>query len=388
MKKEKLGNLISLQRGYDLPASKMRRGPYPVAGSNGIIGSHNIAKAQAPCITIGRSGSVGKVHFYNRPIWPHNTSLYVTDFKGNNPRYIYYLLSLIDFTSVCGNSVVPSLNRNFVYPIEVPFFEDRKKQNRIDNVLTLLDKKIIFKRLENNLLENMAKQMYDYWFVQFDFPDANGNPYKSSGGKMVWNEKLKCEIPEGWEVKSIGSLFDVKLGGTPSTEIKEYWENGNIHWLNSGEVNNFPVCETEKMITEKAVKESSTVFLPKRSVLLSITRHLRVTILNIDACVNQSVVGIEETKEIRYPFIYFALCAEIPRLMTLRTGAQQPHINKDIVESTEIIVPSKKSLNDFLMMVIPIFEKILLIGEEITELTNLRDFLLPLLMNGQVSIKE
>lgn len=101
----------------------------------------------------------------------------------------------------------------------------------------------------------MAKTLYDYWFVQFDFPDKNGKPYKSSGGKMVYDDALNREIPEEWEVRKLGELLHTVLGGTPSTKAKEYW-NGDINWLNSGEVANFPIVSSELKITEGAIKKS------------------------------------------------------------------------------------------------------------------------------------
>jgi len=204
---------------------------------------------------------------------------------------------------------------------------------------------------------------------------------------MVYNEKLKREIPEGWEVESYSNLFEIKLGGTPSTTNDEYW-GGNIHWLNSGEVANFPVETSELTITEKGMKESSTSFVPKGSVILSITRHLRVSILDIDSCINQSIVGIIPSNEIKREYLYFSLKSEIPRLMTLRTGAQQPHINKETVEDTLLLLPTKDLLIDFQSRVEPIFSKIMNSAREIERLTFLRDYLLPLLMNGQVTIKE
>lgn len=200
MKVTTFGEILELQRGFDLPASEMINGDVPVAGSNGVIGYHNVAKVQPPCITVGRSGSVGKVHYYNEPIWAHNTSLFVSDFKGNNRKYIYYLLKSKDFAKLCDSSVVPSLNRNFVYPIKTLFEENKDKQQKIAAVLSALDDKIALNRRMNAKLEQMAKRLYDHWFVQFDFPNADGKPYKASGGKIVWNESLKREIPEGWEV--------------------------------------------------------------------------------------------------------------------------------------------------------------------------------------------
>ena len=153
MKREKIGNILQMQRGYDLPSSQMNEGEIPVVGSNGIVGYHDVSRCITPTITIGRSGSAGKVHIYDTPTWVHNTALYLTDFKGNNPQYLYYLLQLLHLEKLCGSSVIPSLNRNVVYPMTVNFHEDRDEQDRIAGLLSMIDSKIALNReINRNLL--------------------------------------------------------------------------------------------------------------------------------------------------------------------------------------------------------------------------------------------
>lgn len=233
----------------------------------------------------------------------------------------------------------------------------------------------------------MAKQLYDYWFVQFDFPDENGRPYKSSGGEMVWNEKLKREIPKGWDVKTMGNCTTILLGGTPDTNDSSLWGDG-YNWLNSGEVAEFPILSSEKYITQKGLEKSSTVLAPKGSVTLSITRHLRPSILCIDACINQSVVAILENEILTNEYIYPLINREIPRLMSLRTGAQQPHINKEIVESINVVIPPQRILYAYIKKSKSLYKSIFINAQEIADLAKQRDELLPLLMNGQVSVNS
>ena len=246
----------------------------------------------------------------------------------------------------------------------------------------------MFAKLPDNInrnLEAMARQLYDYWFVQFDFPDENGKPYKSSGGKMVWNEKVKYKIPVDWSVNSICDITEVLLGGTPDTANEAFW-SGNIPWLSSGEVAEFPILSSEKMITEEGLLKSATVFVPKGSVTLSITRHLRPSILGIDACINQSVVAIRENELLHNSYVYPYLKNELPRLMSLRTGAQQPHINKETVDCSNIIVGPVEIMNNYYSIADAIVQSIIGNAEEILSLKRKRDELLPILMNGQVSV--
>ena len=202
---------------------------------------------------------------------------------------------------------------------------------------------------------------------------------------MVYSEDLKREIPAGWDVNKIGDLLHSELGGTPSTKVNEYWQ-GEIPWLDSGEIANFPIIESEKHISQKAISNSATTLMPKGSCALSITRHLRPSILGVNACANQSVVGIFENEELKHSFIYPYLVNEIPRLMTLRTGAQQPHINKGIVDASPIVSPLNKLLKVYYGKVDSMYNQISNNAFQNKELTELRDWLLPMLMNGQVTV--
>ena len=167
MKRYKLGEILELQRGYDLSSNQMLKGDIPVVGSNGIIGYHNVSKGKVPCITVGRSGSVGKVHFYKKPVWVHNTALFVKDFKNNVPVFLYYFLQNLKLDVIYGktSSVVPSLDRKVAYLLDVPFIDDLSEQQRIAKILSTIDAKIELNKKISRELEAMAKELYDYWFV-------------------------------------------------------------------------------------------------------------------------------------------------------------------------------------------------------------------------------
>ena len=204
---------------------------------------------------------------------------------------------------------------------------------------------------------------------------------------MMYSNILRRNIPLNWEVEELGNTCEILLGGTPDTGNELYW-GGSYSWLNSGEVAEFPILKSEKTITEEGLNSSATAYAPKGSVTLSITRHLRPSILAIDACINQSVVAIKETENLRKEYLYPLINREIPRYMTLRTGAQQPHINKETVESTWIIIPPTGILDKYYMTVSSIYRSIIENAIEIENLTKQRDELLPLLMNGQVSLNS
>jgi type I restriction enzyme S subunit len=272
------------------------------------------------------------------------------------------------------------------FPLRI--LKDINVQKEIAHTLGSIDAKIDNNDCINAELESLAKLIYDYWFVQFEFPNDDGKPYKSSGGKMVWNEIIKREIPDGWDVDKIGVVLKTVLGGTPSTKVKSYWENGNINWLSSAEMAMFPNVKANAKITKEAVENSATKIMPAGTVALSITRYIRPTILGIDTCANQSVVGILESDKIKKDFIYPCIMNLIKKFLTVRTGAQQPHINKETIDSAFIVIPPDNVLDNYYVKIASMYDLIINIAFENKELTELRDFLVPLLMNGQVTINS
>ena len=355
-------------------------------------------------IIIEKSGgsptqSTGRVSFVSQELLDSVGAVVCSNFctafrvkKDWNPLYVYYHLQFVYNLGVFFNfegktSGLKNLQLEAAFAA-IPIEDISKNaQDNIVSILQGLDRKIAINRQINQNLEAMAKQLYDYWFVQFDFPDENGRPYKSSGGEMVWNEKLKREIPKGWDVKTMGNCTTILLGGTPDTNDSSLWGDG-YNWLNSGEVAEFPILSSEKYITQKGLEKSSTVLAPKGSVTLSITRHLRPSILCIDACINQSVVAILENEILTNEYIYPLINREIPRLMSLRTGAQQPHINKEIVESINVVIPPQRILYAYIKKSKSLYKSIFINAQEIADLAKQRDELLPLLMNGQVSVNS
>ena len=198
-----LGEIVSLQRGYDLTETQRRPGNVPIVGSAGVHGFHDTAKATGPGVTLGRSGaSFGKVTYIHTDFWPHNTTLFVTDFKGNDPAFVRYLLESMDFSSLNSGSAQQSLNRNFLYPVPVPKY-DLPTQRKIAGILSAYDNLI-----ENNLrrvkiLEEMAQSLYREWFVHFRFPGHESARFVDSS---------LGQIPKGWEVKPLFEVATVKYG--------------------------------------------------------------------------------------------------------------------------------------------------------------------------------
>lgn len=263
-------------------------------------------------------------------------------------------------------------------------------QNRIADILMNLESKMHINIEINQNLEAMTKQLYDYWFVQFNFPDENGKPYKSSGGKMVWNEKLKREIPKGWDVAKIQDIANTYSGGTPKSTEKDYYENGNIPWINSGELNETIITCTSNFITQIGLDNSSAKLYPSNTILIALYGATagKVSLLSFEACSNQAICGVilKNSDMIDYTRLFLSSLYE--HFITLSTGSARDNISQDTVKNTTIIVPNEKTLMAFNTIATNATKT--LIGNliEINSLTKQRDELLPLLMNGQVTVNS
>ena len=193
-------DFVTLQRGFDLPKSQMDDGDVPVLGSQCVIGFHNEAKVEPPGVVTGRSGTLGLVQYTDQPYWPHNTALWVRDFKGNDPRFVYYKLQTLHLERFNGGVSVPTLNRNVLdtLPLEVPVLCEQK---RIADILSAYDDLIENNRRRIRLLEQAARLLYKEWFVHLRFP----------GHEHV---KIKDSVPEGWERKHLSELVTTQYGFT------------------------------------------------------------------------------------------------------------------------------------------------------------------------------
>ena len=300
-------------------------------------------------------------------------------------QYCYYLLASDDLTNyLCGINSNTSgshkrINPDILLDLEVtlPVLDEQK---RIGSILANLDRKIALNRSINHDLEAMAKQLYDYWFVQFDFPDENGKPYKSSGGKMVWNEKLKREIPVGWSDGQLSGIANIIMGQSPDGSSYNEVGNGKIFYQGS----------TDFGIRFPSIRQYTTAptrFAKKRDILMSVRAPVGATnIANNDCCIGRGLAALN-SKVGSITHLYYIIDG-------LKTAFDQRNaagttfgsITKDDLFVLPVVVPNTAVLLSFEKVCSAFFEKQMIIGEEIDLLTKLRDSLLPLLMNGQVSV--
>ena len=294
-------------------------------------------------------------------------------------RFLYYSVmhNRDHFSRVAVGSTVKSLRLDSFKSLSI-HLPPLEKQKSIANVLTTFDDKIELNRQTNATLEAIAQAIFKEWFVYFNYPGATGELVESELGF----------IPKGWRVEKIGKILKTKLGGTPSTKKKEYWENGIIPWINSGKVNEFRIIEPSTYITKEAVRKSNTKLLPKRTVVIAITGATlgQVSLLEIDSCANQSVIGILENESIPSEYIYLWVVSNIQSIISNQSGGAQQHINTNDVNNSLIVVPDYQVLTNFHQLISPVFDRESLLCFESASLAKIRDLLLPRLMNGEIEV--
>ena len=340
-------------------------------------------------VLVGCIGSdMGNVAYTNHRCAMNQQINAITSFKDYIcPLYVYYYLSTKkpEFRKIAGATTTPILPKSVFcdYIILLPKYHIQRK---IASVLYNIDRKIELNRAINQNLEAMAKQLYDYWFVQFDFPNEEGKPYKSSGGKMVWNEKLKREIPIGWFASNICRIADILSGGTPSKTVPQYWENGDIPFFGPTDCNgNCFQIETADHITKDGLAHCSSSLFEEGTVIITARGSIgKLVIVGTPMAMNQSCYALRsKTKEFEY--LFFLTIQLIEYLKAKGNGSVFKSIIASDIENSLLCIADNNTITEFCNVVRPLFKKIKENTLEYLGLTKQRDELLPLLMNGQVS---
>ena len=242
----------------------------------------------------------------------------------------------------------------------------------------------------NDNLEAMAKQLYDYWFVQFDFPNEEGKPYKSSGGAMVYNERLKREIPVGWQVENLVDFAEIKNGATPSTSDDTNY-GGDIVWITPKDLSDQQskfVYQGERNITKQGLDSCSTSMLPINSVLMSSRAPIGlISIAKHEVCTNQGFKSFIPKNMEDSIYLYYYIKHHIKQIAQLGTGTTFKEVSRDdLCKFPILVVGANDTYKQWVELQDEIANKQFVLTKEIAELTKQRDELLPLLMNGQATV--
>ena len=308
---------------------------------------------------------------------------------GHSPSFLYAILlqdSFFDYVMQgTKGSKMPRGDKEQILRYEMPTFSCSEES--IGTFFLNLDRKIHLNERINQNLEAIAKQLYDYWFVQFDFPNEEGKPYKSSGGKMVWNEKLKREIPFGWHC---GNLFEIAVftNGLACQKFRPKDDEASLPVIKIREMHDGISADSEKVTPN--IPESVKVY--NGDVLFSWSASLEVMLWAYGlGGLNQHIFKVTSANDFPKSFFYFQLLdyVDVFKKMAEARKTTMGHITQEHLQQSTIAIPDNKSIADrFEELISPIFNQIIKLHEEILNLTKQRDKLLPLLMNGQVSVNS
>lgn len=368
-KELRLNDFVWFQRGYDLPKTKFEEGTVPVYGSTSILGYHNEAKVKAPGVVTGRSGTLGTMQFVQEDFWPHNTTLWVKDFKGNNERFAYYLLSGLDFSVFNSGGAVPTLNRNVLnaFVVSIPSLQIQQK---IADILSAYDDLIEnnLKRIE--LLEEQAQLIYDEWFVRMKFPNHKNTAIDSETGlHKGWKEVKLSETA----VFLNGYAFKPKdLGekGFPVIKIKE---------MKSGLAEDTPRNSGESLDDKYFVETGDILFSWSATLEVIIWKYQR-------GLVNQHLFKVTPNPDYSKYYVYLSTKNSLKIFDTLTTGATMKHIKRKELDFIKLNKPPKELMNKFDELLRPIFDSILNLSKQNQHLQEAKDILLPRLMIGMIEV--
>ena len=349
-----------------MPNKERETGKYPIVSSSGITDYHSEFMKNPPGVMTGRYGTIGKVFFISEPYWPLNTTLYVTDFKGNCPEFIYYYLQDFEFEKFNDKSSVPGINRNHLHE-EAVTIPPLPEQIVIAEVLRSLDDKITLLHRQNKTLEQLAETLFRQWFVE--------------------------EAEESWEVGILGNLFDIKIGRTPPRK-EQYWFSTNpsdVKWISIKDLGNSGIYidTVSEYLTKDAVERFSVPVIPSNTVLLSFKLTVgRVAITTEEMVSNEAIAHfkIKDNTKFYAEFLYLFLKSfSFSSLGSTSSIAEA--INSQMIKEIEMPIPNESKLKMFKKEIEPIFQKIKSNTQQIRTLTQLRDTLLPKLMSGEVRVK-
>ncbi|MBL7180114.1 MAG: restriction endonuclease subunit S [Desulfobacterales bacterium] len=345
----RLGEFLTLKRGYDLPSARRQEGNSPVVSSSGITGYHNVAMVEGPGVVTGRYGTLGQVFFVPEDFWPLNTALYVQDFKGNDPRFsAYFLKSILTGTS-SDKAAVPGVNRNDLHARKVTVTRDRSQQRAIASILSAYDDLIENNRRRIQLLEQSARLLYKEWFVHLRFP----------GHEHV---KITDGVPEGWKKKPLGEIAPLKYGKALKKDVREPGD--------------FPVFGSSGEIGthQKALVQGPGIIVGRKGNVGS------VFWCEDDFYPIDTVYFISSENSNLY--LYYALL----HTAFMSTDVAVPGLNRDFAHSRNILLSESKIEKLFDDIVISIHKQIHGLRKYNENLAKARDLLLPRLINGEIVV--
>lgn len=339
-------------------------------------------------VVFARTGnSTGKAYYYDKMdgelVYAGFLIKFSLDPSKINPKFMKYYVLSEEYkgwvNSMCTGSTRPNINAKMYGNMEL-ILPPREQQNFLVNILDKIDKKIEINKRINKNLQDLAKAIYRYHFIDY-------KPYALDG--LMKDSSLGL-IPKDWSVQSIEEFVDdMKNGGTPKRGKPDYWDNGTVPWLKTGEINNNIIIKSEEHITESGLKNSSAKLLPINSIIMALYGKgtaARIGLLKLEATTNQACCAMICNDFNKTLFLYLFLLFNQKEIENLASGSVQQNLSKDLIANLELVVPPIEIIEELPFK--EIYDKIANNYFEIEYLTNLRDTLLPKLMSGEIDVSE
>lgn len=390
--KTTIGKQVTLQRGFDITRSEQHDGKFPVISSGGISSFHDSAQVKGPGVVLGRKGVVGSVYYIESEYWPHDTTLWVKDFHGNDPRFVYYFFKNFAprLAKLDSGSANPTLNRNHVHPTET-IWPPLPTQHAIARILGSLDDKIELNRQMNETLEAMARAIFQSWFVDFDPVRAKAEGRQPTGmdaeTAALFPSEFEVvdgrEVPKGWGVEPLDQIATFLNG----LALQNYPPDGE------GYLSVIKIAQMHKRDTEGSDRASinipSEYIIEDGDVLFSWSGSLEVVIwCGGKGALNQHLFKVTSNKFPKW-FYYLWVLHHLPDFQLIAEGkaTTMGHIQRHHLSEAMVLVPSEKEIRLMNIMLEPLINKIIANNTESRTLAQIRDTLLPKLMSGEIMIE-
>lgn len=363
-----LQELMKIKYGKNQKKVEDENGEFPILGTGGVMGYANKFLYDKPSVLIGRKGSISKVKYIDKPFWTVDT-LFYTEINENKalPLYIYYYLSQIDFNYYNEGTTIPSLRTETLNKIEI-YLPNIKVQNKIVDFLSNIDKEIELNTKIISNLEQLSQTLFKHWFIDFEFPNEEGKPYKSSGGEMV--ESVMGKIPINWSISKIETIAQFKNGKKITSDdrnetgiYKIFGSNGVIGYTNK------------------------TLYSAPSLVIGRVGANCGSMELSLDPCwISDNAIMCAPKNMIYYNFLYILL--KKIKLKERAGGSAQPLINQSILKGLKFILPSESLVKKFHSIAYKNTQLTENLKKENEKLAEIRDTLLPKLLSGEIEIPD
>lgn len=360
-----LGQILTFQRGFDITKKEQTLGEVPIVSSSGISSYHNEFKVKGPGVVIGRKGTLGTVHFISQNFWPHDTTLWVKDFKDNDPKFIYYFLQTLHLEKFDTGSSNPTLNRNHAHKIKV-LFPNICIQKKIAAILSAYDDLIENNKKRIQILENMAEELYKEWFVRFRFPNWE-------------NTEFEKGLPVGWKNVRFDSFCKFKKGKNPEEILNS--PDDAVMYINmeslTGEGTSY--ARKQKNSVECSIGDLLMLMDGSRSGLVFRANNMGIV---------GSTLSIIEVNNKFKNYVFEYLKAMKTSIVSNNTGSAIPHANKDYINRMLVCIPDNLIISKFNEIYDSQYLLIKNLQQQIKWLEQTKTALLPRLISGKLSVEN